>query len=152
MSGYSNNVCYNSNGTSYYCQSTWNNWVRWVVLGVIVVAFFLLFYLCSCFTARRRRRAGQQPFYGTGWASRTGHGQAVYNPNVQSQQAPNYGQTSAPPAYGQQQGGFYGGNQGYFGGRETDTEMQPPQNVYRNDNQYVPPVGPPPKKGDGIIR
>jgi len=77
---------------------------------------------------------------------RTGHGPAVYNPNVRSQ--PRYG---APPAYGQ--GGYYGQNQGYFGGQQTGTEMQPPQNVYYgNGGAFQPPREPPPAKGDGIIR
>jgi hypothetical protein len=105
---------------------------------------------CSCFSARRRRRAGRQPFYGTGWAGRAppGHGQAQYNPSYQqTQQA----QTQAPPTYGQTEphGGYYGNgeNQAYFGGRQNDVEMQPPQNAYRGgDSGYQPPPGPPPNK------
>lgn len=49
---------------------------------------FMLTTLHSCFSAKKRRRAGRQPFYGTGWAGNTpfGHGQPQYNPNYQSQQ------------------------------------------------------------------
>ena len=84
--------------------------------------------------------------YGTGWVGRTpfGHGQAQYNPGYQTQQQ------QAPPAYNQAQppyGGYYGENQGYFGGRQTerDVEMQPPSNTYGN-HVYNAPPGPPPAK------
>jgi len=147
---YYNNVCYNSVGQPYNCQSSWNNWGRWVALAIILIGAFLIFFLCSCFSARRRRRAGRQPMYGTGWVGRTpwGHGPATYNPNYQTQQ-PSYNQQQAPPNYTQAQnpGGYYGESQGYFGGRQTEVEMQPPQNTYRGgDNVYEPPSGPPPAK------
>jgi hypothetical protein len=94
---------------------------------------------------------GGRPMYGTGWtAAPFGHGQATYNPNYQNQQqAPP--QTELP---NYQQGGYYGGNQGYFGGQQTGTELREPENTYRGgDTVYTPPTGPPPKKeGDGIIR
>jgi len=86
--------------------------------------------------------------YGTGWAQAPfGHGQAQYNPNYQQTQQANI----PPPAYGQQnQGGYYGQNQGYFGGRQTesDMEMQPPQNAYAGAGEgvYNAPQGPPPAK------
>jgi len=143
------NVCYDQFGNAYRCNSGWNSWGRWVALGIILVGAFLLFFLFSCLTARRRRRAGRQPYYGTGWVGRTpfGHGQATYNPNYQSQQ-PNYNQNQyqTPPAYNQT-GGYYGQNQGYFGGRQTEVEMQPPSNTYRGgEGVYEPPQGPPPAK------
>jgi len=144
------NRCYNSLGQPYRCQSSWNNWGRWVALGVIVIGAFLLFFLCSCFSARKRRRAGRQPFYGTGWAGNTpfGHGQAQYNPNYQTQQA------QPPPTYNQTQnpGGYYGdgggANQSYFGGQPNDVEMNAPQNTYNRggDSGFAPPPGPPPNK------
>ncbi|KAL6240360.1 hypothetical protein RBB50_012730 [Rhinocladiella similis] len=141
--------CYDSLGRAYRCGSAFNDWGRWMALVVILVAAFLLFFLYICFSARRRRRAGRQPFYGAGWTGRTpwGHGPAVYNPNYQSQQ-PNYNQ-QAPSNYNQTQnyGGYHGENQGCFGGRQTDVEMQPPQNTYRGgDNVYTPPSGPLPAK------
>lgn len=40
------NRCYNSLGQPYRCRSTWNNWGRWVALGVIVAGALLLFFLC----------------------------------------------------------------------------------------------------------
>ena len=155
--------CYDNLGRSYYCNSTWYSWGRWVALGAILIVAILFFFLCryasalptftiptkslpSCFSARRRRRAGRNPYYGTGWAGNNfGHGQATYNPNYNSQQA--------PPAYGQPQNenyNSYGGGQAqsYYGNR--DTEMQPPQNVYGGDG-YAPPAGPPPGK-TGIVR
>ncbi|KAK4946606.1 hypothetical protein LTR10_014458 [Elasticomyces elasticus] len=98
-----------------------------------------------CLTARRRRKAGRQPYYGTGWVGRTpwGHGQATYNPNYQTQQQPSY----QPQTENVNQGGYYGQNQGYFGGRQTDVEMQPPSNTYQGgENVYQPPPGPPPAK------
>jgi hypothetical protein len=105
-------------------------------------------------SARRRNLVGARPMYGTGWAAAPfGHGQATYNPNYQQQQQPpqnaNY---NSPPTY--QQGGYYGANQGYFGGQETGTELREPENTYRGgDAVYESPTGPPPKKsGDGIIR
>jgi len=144
------NICYNNLNQAYRCNSTWYNWGRWVALGAILLAFLLLFFLCSCYSARRRRRVGRQPFYGTGWAGRTpwGHGQATYNPNYQTQQqGPNYNQQQVPPVYSPSAGGYYGQNQGYFGGRQTEVEMQPPSNAYRGgDNVYQAPPGPPPAK------
>ncbi|KAJ9628378.1 uncharacterized protein PV06_06601 [Exophiala oligosperma] len=142
------NTCYNSFGQAYRCRSGWYSWGRWVALGVILFAALFFFFLLSCFSARRRRRQGRQPYYGTGWAGQTpwGHGPAQYNPNYQTQQQPQYNQgPQAPPNYNQTAGGYYGENQGYFGGRQTDVEMQPPSNTYRGgDNVYQPPPGPPP--------
>lgn len=155
--GNSNNNCYDGYGNAYGCQSGWYNWGRWVVLGIIVVVFFLLFFICSCLSARRRKRANRVPIYGTGWAGRTpfGHGQAQYNPNYPQQEIqPPYNntQSNAPPAYNQTSGGYYGQNQGYFGGQQTGTELQEPTNSYRAaENVYQAPTGPPPKKGDGIV-
>lgn len=97
----------------------------------------------SCISARRRRKAGRQPFYGTGWAGRVpvGHGAAQYNPNYNTQQ-PQY--NAPPPNYNQTTDS--GANQSYFGGQR-DVEMQPPQNVYQGgENGFQPPAGPPPGK------
>ncbi|KAK3207766.1 hypothetical protein GRF29_96g314062 [Pseudopithomyces chartarum] len=148
--------CYDRyTGRTYYCRSAWNDWVRWVVLAVVVVGFFLLFVLCSCLTARRRRKAGRQPFYGTGWAARPGYGNAQphYNNNY-SQPPPQY---SAQPQPGQS---YYGANQGYYNnngqnpyGQTNGVELQQPQAAHaRGQDEYAPPPGPPPGKGDGIIR
>ncbi|KIW99079.1 uncharacterized protein Z519_00742 [Cladophialophora bantiana CBS 173.52] len=141
--------CIDNNGVAYRCNSAWYDWGRWVALAIIILGAFLIFFLFSLWSARRRRRMGRQPLYGTGWTGRTpwGHGAAQYNPGYQQTQQPSY--QAAPPAYNQTQsyGGYYGQNQGYFGGRQTDVEMQPPQNTYRGgDNVYAPPTSPPPAK------
>ncbi|KAF2687823.1 hypothetical protein K458DRAFT_385394 [Lentithecium fluviatile CBS 122367] len=143
--------CYYSNGYRYCDRSAWNSWVRWVVLAVVIIGFFLLFVLCSCITARRRRKAGAKPFYGTGWAARPGqyNAQPYYNQNQYHAPPPQY---SANP---QQPGPYYGANQGYYG-QQNGVELQSPQPAYARDggeSGYAPPAGPPPGKGgDGIIR
>ncbi|KAF2495301.1 hypothetical protein BU16DRAFT_386108 [Lophium mytilinum] len=151
--------CYYGNNGQEYCQSSaWDNWVRWVVLAVVVIGFFLLFILCSCLTARRRRRAGRQPFYGTGWAGGRvppGHNPATYNAqpyysNNNNQPAPPYTAAQTENYYGN------GANQGYYG-QQNGVELQSPQPAhtpYRGeDSVYTPPAGPPPnKQHDGIIR
>ncbi|KAK5945927.1 hypothetical protein PMZ80_000066 [Knufia obscura] len=144
-------TCYNRYTRQYYsCTSRWGDWGRWVALAVILIVAFLFFFLCACISQRRRRKAGRQPFQGTGWmATLPGGAPPAYKPND------NY---QAPPQYGNQntnqvpQGGYYGNqtnssgaNQSYFGGRN-DVEMQPPQNVYTNEHNYAPPSGPPPNK------
>ncbi|KAF2659489.1 hypothetical protein K491DRAFT_712522 [Lophiostoma macrostomum CBS 122681] len=129
---------------NYVCRnSVWSDWVRWVVLVVVVLFFFGLFIVCSCITARRRRRAGRQPFYGTGWAARPGanNAQPYYNNNQYSAPAPPY---SAQP----QQNSHYGANQGYYGQQQNGVELQQPQPAYTHggENVYQPPAGPPPGK------
>jgi hypothetical protein len=37
---------YNAYGRRVCQRSAWDNWVRWVVLAVIVIGFLLLFFLC----------------------------------------------------------------------------------------------------------
>lgn len=116
----------------------------------------------SCITARRRRRAGMQPYRFTGWAGGNvppGHAPAQYNPNQgfqgnqQYQQNPPVYTTPPQPAYGQS------GNQGYFGGQQSGVELQQPNNAYQphrgTDPGFNTPAGPPPGKDgmhDGIIR
>lgn len=106
----------------------------------------------SCITARRRRRAGATPYYGTGWAARPGNynAQPYYNQNNNYQHPPP--QYSANPP---QQQGYYGANAGYYG-QQNGVELQQPQPTYTRDggeSGYAPPAGPPPGKGgDGVIR
>ncbi|PVI07523.1 hypothetical protein DM02DRAFT_512920 [Periconia macrospinosa] len=151
--------CYYRYGNRYCERSAWNSWVRWVVLAVVIFGFLALFFLCSCISARRRRKAGRQPFYGTGWVVRPGQygAQPYYNNNQQQ----NWQQP--PPQYTPQpqNNGYYGGgqNQGYFGtqpkyGQETGVELQQPQPTYNRgpEAEYAPPPGPPPAKNDGIVR
>ena len=102
--------------------------------------------LLSCITARRRRRAGRQPFYGTGWAARPGN----YNAQPYYNNGGNY--TQPPPQYSAQpQNSYYGQNQGYHN-NGNDISLQPPQPTYARADQpeYVPPTGPPPGKGNHV--
>ncbi|EMD66287.1 hypothetical protein COCSADRAFT_179604 [Bipolaris sorokiniana ND90Pr] len=123
-------------------SSAWNNWVRWVVLVVVVVGFLLLFVFCSCLTARRRRKAGRKPFYGTGWAARPGQNNNQYNAQ------PYYANQPAPPydAATNNNNGYYSGgaNQNYYG-QQNGVELQQPQPSYGGGG-YAPPPGPPPAK------
>lgn len=147
------NICVDQYGYQYQCRTGWYNWGRWVLLGILIFGAFFLFFFYSCFNARRRRKAGRQPMYGTGWTTAPfGHGQARYNPNQANQQQARP-QETAPPTY--QTGGYYGQNQGaYFGGQQTGTELRQPENAWTRPGEpvYQPPQGPPPGKGDGIIR
>jgi len=142
--------CYYDAFNHLVCNnSAWDNWIRWVVLAVVIVIFFLLFVLCSCITARRRRRMGQQPFYGTGWATRPGGQSAPYYHN---QPAPPY---SATPAANDRS--YYGNanNPPYYAAHQPGQyELQSPSPTYTGNQQYAPPPGPPPTKGqsDGVIR
>lgn len=114
-----------------------------------------------CITARRRRRAGNVPFRGTGWAA--GRTPAGHAPAQYTGAQPYYGNNQQPPpVYGAPQNQTYYGNdnpsnQGYFGGQQSGVELQQPQGAYRppggGDPVYNPPAGAPPGKGgDGIIR
>lgn len=117
-------------------------------------ALELTFHPLSCL-ARRRRKRGVTPYYGTGWMAPNGGGKfghnnqaQNYNPgyNNQQHQMHNYNQGAQggyqqpynnPPAYGgQQQDSYYGGQQ--YG-------VQSPPQAYQG-NSYAPPPGPPPGK------
>lgn len=37
--------CCDAFNNCYYCNSTWDNWVRWLVLAIIIIAAFLLFFV-----------------------------------------------------------------------------------------------------------
>jgi len=141
----------------YYCDAygcyytSWDNWIRWVVLAVVIILFLVLFFACSCTTARRRRRMGQSPYYGTGWAARPYGGgndqQPYYNNNNQYPPPPPQYSSDVPV-----------GHQGFYG-QQTGIELQQPPNAYapgRSGDDYQPPLGPPPVKesgkGDTIIR
>lgn len=98
------------------------------------------------------------PYYGTGWAAGNGrfvpqqNNQAYYHqngdPNNQwGQPAPPY---TPNPQYYQ--------NNGYYGQQQNGVELNsnisspPPAHARAGDNVYQPPAGPPPGKGDGVIR
>ncbi|KAE8352493.1 chitin synthesis regulation, resistance to congo red-domain-containing protein, partial [Aspergillus coremiiformis] len=111
-------------GNVYRCRSSWYNWGRWVLLAILIVGVLMAFFMFACLSARKRRRRGQQPFYGTGWTAGGTH-----PPQGQWQQQPY-------PNYGQQQP--------YYGQPQYGSELQPPPNAYARDNAYAPPPGPPP--------
>lgn len=71
--------------------------------------------------------------------------------NNQHQPAPPYSaQPSNAGYYGGDQHNYGGQNQGYYG-QQNGVELQSPQPTY-GGGQYQPPPGPPPGKGDGIVR
>jgi hypothetical protein len=148
-SGYSGRNCENRND--------WYWWGRWVVAGVILLICIVSLVICSI-TARRRRRRGVQPFYGTGWMA-TGQKYGAHNQqqgyNMNAYQQPQYpqqnnnqGWTNPPPAYGQQQPQYTGStfrpSDGYYGDGQ-QSGVQAPQNTYNRDG-FNPPAGPPPGK------
>jgi len=143
------------------CYSRWNTWGRWVALAVVVIAFILLAFLFSCYNSRRRRRRGMAPMYGTGWmggnwgnkppvGQQYGAGGGYYPNPPYGGAAPPY----EPPLPNQATGTTFNSNDGYYG--HNAYELQQPQSSYQpqrgGDPVYNAPTGPPPKKGDGIIR
>jgi hypothetical protein len=148
-----------NNGFDGYgnCYSSWGSWGRWVALAVIVICFLILGFLCSCYNSRRRRRRGLAPMYGTGWmGGKTPVGQQYGQGGYYSNQPYNGGAAPpySPPVPNQATGTTFNSNEGYYG--QQGYELQQPQSSYQpqrgGDPVYDAPVGPPPKKGDGIIR
>ncbi|PHH66859.1 hypothetical protein CDD82_1517 [Ophiocordyceps australis] len=144
-----------------YCRrrSSWYDWGRWIVLGIIVLLALVIFMSCACI-ARRRRRRGAPPVYGTGWMAPAGKpsgpAPSNYGPPPQDyHQGFNqgaYGVASPPPAYGPQQqpqytGTTFNANDGYYAAQQPQYGgVQPPHNAYQPDTAYAPPPGPPPGK------
>jgi hypothetical protein len=109
------------------------------------------------------------PMYGTGWmggnwaskppaGQQYGAGQGAYYSNE-----PYHGGVAAPPytppVPNQATGTTFNSNDGYYGQNtygQQSYELQQPQSSYQpqrgGDPVYDAPQGPPPKKGDGIIR
>lgn len=160
--GYCDEDEYYRNGYCYR-NSRWNDWGRWVALAVIVILVLIAAFLFSCINNRRRRRRGAPPMYGTGWVPG-----ANYKPNeAYTNPAPPY---TPSPMPNQATGNTFNSNEGYYGnshnqqayggnpygGQQSGVELQTPQHSYQRDapgqNVYAPPSGPPPGKGDGIIR
>ncbi|KAF4594568.1 Protein RCR2 [Ophiocordyceps camponoti-floridani] len=138
----------------------WLNWGIWTFLGLLVVVFLTVFFLFACI-ARRRRRRGAQPMYGTGWMAppnKYGGPEAGYHPQQQQPPPQGYGQAGfapPPPAYGQPQAQYpqstgtnFHPNDGYYGdGSQQQHGVQPPATAYQPHNgPYSPPPGPPPGK------
>lgn len=158
---YNNCNTYDQYGNYYGCNSNWDRWGRWVALVVIVFVVLLLAFGCSCMNARRRRKRGVSPRYGTGWLGGKyggGNNQQTYYNNQQ----PGYGQAAppyeAPNQEYQNTGNTFNSNEGYYG-QQSGVELQQPQHSYQpqrgGEAVYAPPQGPPPGKGgynDGVIR
>jgi len=164
----------NGYSSSYNCNnSAFSSYGRWILLAAIIGAALVFFLAFSCLSARRRKRQGLQPYRMTGWAhqGQTNNTQSQYQPPVQpyGNNNPNYYNNNsnnaagtpnnAPPTYEPpKEGNYYGNggaNQGYFGGQQSGIELQQPNNSYQPrgaENVYSAPDGPPPAKGDGIIR
>ncbi|KAL3419110.1 hypothetical protein PVAG01_09332 [Phlyctema vagabunda] len=153
---------YRCNVNGYcYSYSRWDDWGRWVALAVIVIVVLIIAFGFSCINNRRRRRRGAAPMYGTGWIPgakpQTGHygnNQNYYGQQHYNAPAPPY---SAAPVGHQQTGNTFNSNDGYYGQPHGGAyEMQPPQSAYHpqrgGEPVYDAPEGPPPTKGDGIIR
>lgn len=101
------------------------------------------------------------PMYGTGWMA----GNKYNNQNNGGYYGGNQGYTAPAPAYtpqveNQATGTTFNSNEGYYGhnhgGNQGGFELQQPQSAYQpqrgGDPVYEAPQGPPPGKGDGIIR
>ncbi|KXS98186.1 hypothetical protein AC578_6413 [Pseudocercospora eumusae] len=136
--------CYRTTYGRRVCRgSRWGNWGRWVLLGVVIGVGLLIALLFACISARRRRKNGRKPFYGTGWAAR---GPVTYNPNA-TENKPSYAeqgyygnqnQFNNPPAYGNNTGGAAND---YYGNSAQPGTYQPPQ--------YPPPAA---GRNDGVVR
>lgn len=127
-------------------RSTWDWWGRWVLLGILILVFLIIVPLFCCVTARRRRKRGLTPMYGSGWMARNTTQAGHYQNNPQGYN--NYGNNNyqpPPPQYAQQTGQTYNSNEGYYG-----AGVQAPGNAYTGNrevgNDYAPPPGPPPAK------
>ncbi|KAK4508766.1 hypothetical protein PRZ48_002505 [Zasmidium cellare] len=91
--------CYIDVAGDEVCENdAWDDWERWVVLGVVLGAIFLIlvgFLIFSCITARKRQRAGIKPYKGTAWTlgvTPPGHNPPTYTKDVELGPPP-------PPAY-----------------------------------------------------
>jgi len=147
---------YYRSGSYCYPNSSWYWWGRWVFAGVVIVAVIGILLLLGCISARRRRKRGTAPMYGTGWMGGKHQGTAApYAP-----QGHQYG--PPPPQYSQQAmpnqytGNTYNSNDGYYGQQQhgygpqqnEGIQLQQPAHTYARDadNGYAPPPGPPPSK------
>ncbi|KAI9751905.1 MAG: hypothetical protein M1815_000858 [Lichina confinis] len=146
--------CRYSSSYGYYdCSTRWSSWGRWVFLAGII-GFFLIFFILACVSARRRRRAGRQPFRGTGWMGGPppGHGPAVYTAPRPTDPSPPYQAPSspAPQYYPPANPGYNNNNPGGYYGPQGGVELQPPTNIYQPQRaaepEYAPPPGPPPNQ------
>jgi len=148
---------YYRSGTYCYPNSAWYFWGRWVFAGVVIVVVIGILVLLGCINARRRRRRGVAPMYGTGWLGGKQNTGAPYAPQGGYQYGPpppQYSQNAVPNQY---TGNTYNSNDGYYGQQQQYSygpqqndgiQLQQPANTYSRggDNGYEPPPGPPPNK------
>jgi len=103
--------------------------------------------------------------YGTGWVPYGGYkyGQGQQNGQYYNNQPYNGGAAAppyAPPVETQPTGNTFNSNEGYYGnhasGQQSGIELQPPTSAYQpqrgGDPVYDAPAGPPPGKGDYVVR
>lgn len=120
-----------------------------------------LLMITRCINNRRRRRRGAPPMYGTSWLPTYGHSQKYHQGTGYPNQpyggaAPPY----SPPVENQATGNTFNSNDGYYGnhgyGQQSGIELQQPSSAYQpqrgGDPVYDAPAGPPPGKGDSIVR
>lgn len=153
---------YRASDGNCYSRSNFYYWGRWVLAAIVIVFFIALFAAWSCISNRRRRRAGMNPRYGTGWMG----GYSGYPPTGQQQHpAPQYSNggwfgahnknnNPPPPQYtpsavpNQTTGTTFNTADGYYG-HQGDVPLQPPAGSYYprgGEPVYEPPSGPPPAK------
>jgi len=103
--------------------------------------------------------------YGTAWMptpgyNKYGQGQGGQNGQYYANQ-PYHGGAPAPPYSPQVEnnatGNTFNSNDGYYGhGQQSGIELQQPTNAYQpqrgGDPVYDAPAGPPPGKGDYVVR
>lgn len=137
------------NGRYYRCPTRWSSWGRWVLAGAAIFLFCILL-MSLCCMARRRRKHGTKPYYGTGWMAPNGGKFGVggagsgYNNNHRnnggySMDNPNSGYVPHNSAAGHHGGG--GNNQEYYGGGGGQTYNAPPA-YGSNEPQYTGTTSP----------
>lgn len=149
-----------SSSSDEYCQfncySAWDSWGRWAAFVILVAAAVLLGLALSCLNARRRRRRGAAPMYGTGWMA--GHDPNPNKPTPPQYYPPQpfYGQPAPPYSpplphmQGQTTGNTFNTQDGYYGYHPGAVEMQRPGEAHlptrAAEPVYDAPEGPPPAK------
>jgi len=114
-------------------STTWDSWGRWAATALIIVFFISIFCLCACVSARRRRRFGRTPMYGTGFFAgpQPQQEQPYYppqqnNPNTYYAYQEPVPTTAPPPPYG-----GYGSGLGYSREQQqTGIELESPAGIY----------------------
>jgi hypothetical protein len=131
------------------CQSygAWYWWGRWLFAGIVILFVIFCLVCLGCINARRRRKRGLTPMYGTGWMANGKNGGGNPPQGYNNEMYPQNGY-QGPPAYGQTPqytGTTFNPNDGYYGNQQGGPQY--PQNAYQPpENVYSPSPGPPPAK------